>query len=442
MRRLVILLAVALLAGGCWDRTEVNDLALVTGMAIDAGDELPYRLTVQIILPQQVGGRGGGGTGGGTSGLERSVAVFSREGRSLTEASDSLQRELSRRLRYGHTGFIVLGEELARRGIADTIGFLATHRDVRLRTQVYVAEGSGMEILMAHPLLESTPGAAVAEVGNIKGMPQATVGSLADELSREGIEPVIPRLSATPSVQTAGNQGGDGGRQGAGGGNQEGGGGAGQGETRMDLRLTGAGLFKGDRLVGFVGPEEAMAIAWVRNRTRETVFTVFPPEGGLVTLTGSTIRSRTEVEAGPEGPRALLELFIVGELLENSARLNLTDPVVVDRLERLFEETVTAEVGQAIRNVQDRGADVFGFGFALYRKDPQAWRGRWAREWDQVFPTLPVHITARVDATRIGLIPQPVGMPEVPSNRFLAGEEGRIPQAPGQVPQGGEPPVE
>jgi len=51
VRRLAPLLLVALLAGGCWDRTEVNDIALVTAMAIDVGSEHPYRLSLQIILP-------------------------------------------------------------------------------------------------------------------------------------------------------------------------------------------------------------------------------------------------------------------------------------------------------------------------------------------------------------------------------------------------------
>lgn len=437
MRRLVPLLLVALLAGGCWDRTEVNDLALVTAMAIDVGDELPYRLSLQIILPQQVGGRGpGGGTGGGP-GQEQSVAIFSREGRSLSEAANSLQRELSRRIRYGHTSFIVLGEEVARRGIADVIGFLAIHRDVRLRTQVYVTEGEGLEILKAQPLLESTPGAVVEEMGTMQDLPQASIASLADELSRDGIEPVITRLSTTPALSPSGAQGG-----GGGGGGQGGGGGSGQGGTRTELRLTGAGLFKRDRLVGFVGPDEAMAIAWVRNRTRETLFTVFPPEGGLVTLVGQVVRSRLEVVPGSQGPQARLELSVVGEFLENSARLDLTDPVVVDRLERLFEETVAFEVTQAIQNVQRRGTDVLGFGFALFKKDPQAWQDRWAREWDETFPTVPVQVKATVDARRIGLIPGPVNVPEVPANRFLAGEEGQIPPTPDQVPPGGEPPVE
>lgn len=430
MRRLAPLLLVALLAGGCWDRTEVNDIALVTAMAIDVGSEHPYRLSLQIILPQLVGARSPGGGGGSSPSQAQQVAIVGREGRSLMEAADSIQREVSRWLRFGHTSFIVLGEELARRGITDVIGFLATHRGVRLRTPVYVAEGDGLAVLKAQPLLEGTPGEVVEELGSMQNLPRATVGSVADELGREGIEPVMARISTTPALSPAGFDGGGGG------------GGQGAASTRLELRLTGAGLFQGDRLVDFVGPQEAMAIAWVRNRTLESLFTVFPPEGGLVTFNALKLRSRLEVVPVDPRPQVRIHLTTIGELLENSARLDLTDPVVVNRLERLVEATVAAEIAHAIESVQKRGTDVFGFGFALFKRDPRAWRERWAREWDRVFPTLPVQVTATVDARRIGLVPEPVDAPERPVRQFPPGEEGAIPQDPTQVPPGGEPPVE
>jgi len=91
VRRLAPLLLVALLAGGCWDRTEVNDIALVTAMAIDVGSEHPYRLSLQIILPQLVGARSPGG-GVGAAPARPSKWPSSAGGAPLMEAADSIQR--------------------------------------------------------------------------------------------------------------------------------------------------------------------------------------------------------------------------------------------------------------------------------------------------------------------------------------------------------------
>src|SRR5690606_41595380 len=127
------------------------------------------------------------------------------------------------------------------------------------------------------------------------------------------------------------------------------------------------------------------------------LFTVFPPAGGLGTFNALRLRSRLAVVPVDPRPQVRIHLTTIGELLENSARLDLTDPVVVNRLERLVEATVAAEIAHAIESVQKRGTDVFGFGFALFKRDPRAWRERWAREWDRVFPTLP-----RSEERRVG----------------------------------------
>src|SRR5690606_27330910 len=57
-------------------------------------------------------------------------------------------------------------------------------------------------------------------------------------------------------------------------------------------------------------------------------------------------------------PQVRIHLTTIGELLENSARLDLTDPEAVNRLERLVEATVAAEIAHAIESVQKRGTDV------------------------------------------------------------------------------------
>ncbi|BAS26655.1 Ger(x)C family spore germination protein [Limnochorda pilosa] len=433
MRRLLPFVLVALLAGGCWDRLEVNDLALATGMAVDVGDALPYRLSIQVILPRQVGGPAGSGMGGGGGGglaEGQTVALFSKEGRSLTEALASLQQELSRRIRLGHTGFIVLGEKLARRGIADVIGLFATNRDVRLRTPVLVTEGEGLAVLRAQPALESVPGVVVEELQDFGLLPRATVGTLADQLGREGVEPITARLAAVPALRPSATEGGGGG----------GGGGGGPSPIRQELRLTGAALFKGDRLVGFVGPQEARAILWVKNQIREANITAFPPEGGAVTARVIRAVTKLDVRMTPAGPEAVLKVRGIDDVAENSARLDLTDTVVVRRVESLLERTLAARIRRGVEAAQRLNADVLGFGFALYKSDPEGWRERWSKEWDQLFPQVRFRPQVDLEVRRIGLVPEPVNEPEVPFRHYPAGEPGQVPEGASDLPPGGGPP--
>ncbi|MBX5477244.1 MAG: Ger(x)C family spore germination protein, partial [Clostridia bacterium] len=57
-------LAASLALSGCWDRVEVNDLAIVLAAAVDVPSEGPgYEITVELAQPAALGLGGGGGGG-------------------------------------------------------------------------------------------------------------------------------------------------------------------------------------------------------------------------------------------------------------------------------------------------------------------------------------------------------------------------------------------
>ena len=50
-----------LFLSGCWDRVEVNDLAIVTAAAIDKRDDNQIELSIQIFIPKSLSSGGGQG---------------------------------------------------------------------------------------------------------------------------------------------------------------------------------------------------------------------------------------------------------------------------------------------------------------------------------------------------------------------------------------------
>lgn len=54
MKRMLILLLPLCLLAGCWDRNEINEMAIVMGTALDKQDEENIELSVQIIIPQSI----------------------------------------------------------------------------------------------------------------------------------------------------------------------------------------------------------------------------------------------------------------------------------------------------------------------------------------------------------------------------------------------------
>ena len=99
---------VSLPLAGCWDRKEINDLALVTAAGIDKTDEEMIELSVQVFVPRSGGGGQlgqTGGTGSGPQSLVRSAA-----GKTVAEAMARLQERIPRTIFWGHTEVFIFGE--------------------------------------------------------------------------------------------------------------------------------------------------------------------------------------------------------------------------------------------------------------------------------------------------------------------------------------------
>ena len=78
-RNLLWLTAMLLLLTGCWDQRELTDLTVVTGMAVDKGENGRYKLTVEAINTVELNSK----TAGGNS----PSFVYSLEGDTVEELS-------------------------------------------------------------------------------------------------------------------------------------------------------------------------------------------------------------------------------------------------------------------------------------------------------------------------------------------------------------------
>lgn len=141
-----------ILLSGCWDRTEVNDLALIVGLGIDQKKDGKIMITVELIAPKAAGGGqmlgGGGGDGGGGG---RGKIVRSGTGATVADAISNLQEKLPRRVFWGHTKVIVFGERAARAGIRQHLDFLSRNPQARLRSNVLVSKGTAKSVLELIP---------------------------------------------------------------------------------------------------------------------------------------------------------------------------------------------------------------------------------------------------------------------------------------------------
>lgn len=149
----ILLIVFLLFTTGCWNRRELNELAIALAIGIDSTKDGQFLLTAQVVNPGELAtGNSGGGTG--TS----PTVIYQAKGKTVFEAFRKMTKESPRKIYPSHLRILVIGESLAKKGIGKPLDLLT--RDWELRSDFYIVVAKGMraeEILKVPTSLEKIP---------------------------------------------------------------------------------------------------------------------------------------------------------------------------------------------------------------------------------------------------------------------------------------------
>lgn len=112
---------------GCWNSRELNSLAIAVALGIDkVGDH--YMVSAQVVVPSNIASSKGGD--------DVAVTMYKSEGKTVFEALRRMTTVAPRKIYLPHLRVLVLGEELAKEGIAKPLEFLS--RDHEPRTDFFI----------------------------------------------------------------------------------------------------------------------------------------------------------------------------------------------------------------------------------------------------------------------------------------------------------------
>ena len=150
---LFILVIFAVLLTSCWDKTEMDELALVSMVGVDSDpDSGKKTVYYQIINPL---------TGSSAKGMpgeqEAPVYTFEISGSSWGEIHTMIYKMLPRRLFVAHTKLLLVSEQAARDGIRDLVNFIEMQPYGRSSVPMLIADGSISSIMNTVTPLEPVP---------------------------------------------------------------------------------------------------------------------------------------------------------------------------------------------------------------------------------------------------------------------------------------------
>lgn len=372
MKKILLIWITLLFLTGCWDRSEVNDMAYVTETGFDKVGDNQFRVSVQVPLPGDMGesstSGGGGGTGGGPYYVDSGI------GRNVRESNDDLQKRMSRELYFGHRRILIFGEELARFGFQKSLDVVLEQPQSRLSSYVYVTKGEALNILNATPHFEQLPSEALREMA--KAQHGYTVKDVLNDIAKPGKDPVI-HVAMVKETQN------------------------GESEDKKDeLMVDGFGVLKGDKLKFFSNKEETNGILWLTENFVGRNYTYVVGEKDELNITIKSQTADLKMNEDNEIPEFSINISVEAEMMQNEPNLNLDNEEDYNLAVGNMKEQIKSEVTSILEHSTKEGIDIYGLGWYLFRNHNFLWEDKFKDRWEEVLPELEVNVNVNAEIKR------------------------------------------
>ncbi|SFL72347.1 spore germination protein KC [Paenibacillus sp. 1_12] len=375
---LLLLMLASTLLSGCWDRTEINDVAFILISAIDLEKDGKLRYTVMVPLPGQMGGATGGGGGGGSGG-GKSYYIDSEVGNTYRECHMKLQGRMSRRMFLAHRRTILVGEEMARKGIRDLFDTVPRSPESRMTTYLVVTQGKAYDMLQSTPKFEHFPSEAIRELIKSKSVMDINFKDFGIALSLRGADPVAVYMDVKNSEKGI--------------------------EPSKEVSLKGYAQFRKDKMVGTLEDDAALGLG-ILNGQKMISHSIALQAGDGQFMSARIFEASTTIDTllvdqqlqfkiGVKIKATLMEDSTHYDLSQTEKSLNV-EADISKRIKHALQELIDA----SIKNKADSGQ----FGSAVWRTYPAAWKSQFENDWPQGLKDAKFDIQVQSSLVDTGLI--------------------------------------
>lgn len=390
-RRLVILLTLSsMVLGGCWDRTELNELSITSAAALDVAKNGKWVLSFQVILPSSISAAAG--TSGGPSG-QVPVVVYSTEGDTIKGAVSESYMEAPRKLYFGHNSILVIGEEAAKKGFSQMVDLYLRNSDSRETVSVLIASGDGRSILEQLLSSEPIPGIGLERILEkqeryLSKIPNVRMYDLIKKMLSTSHSTLVPEIIISGGKEVTGIDQ------------------LKQTTVPSKLRLGRAAIIKETKLVGWMSDNEALGVSFLSNQVHSSMipFASDPEkeENKDSSFVVSDSKTHIKVQAAEGKYNVNVRIQIDGWLNETGSATNLLQPEIIHKMEESVEKEVVAMCKRAWAASKKANADVAGISEQIYRRYPKQWK-QMEQDQEDVFKKVNLQVEAEVKMKKVGL---------------------------------------
>ncbi|CAI6082179.1 Spore germination protein B3 [Paenibacillus sp. JJ-100] len=357
----IVFAGAVLVLTGCWDQTEIDELAIVTSAAFDKSDHGQVDVSLEVLIPSSISGGSGGGSGSGGSGSEEKTMIKSSKGVNIADALSKLQSELPRHIFFGLCKVFIFGEELAKEGLQDHLDYLVRDPRPRERSFIFISQGKAKHMIELSTLLEVYSAEAIRKMANMEYGMKVTLLELDEMIAEEDRSAAIPYLT---TKMEAGNSG----------------------EVKELPKMDGIAVCQEDRMVGRMSRSTTRGLLWLRGEIKDYTVSFTPEnEEGKLSVTPISTEVHLIPKIQDEEWKVIIHIKTDGTIAQNGTNLNLSDAKTLKKVEYDFGEAIKSRVSSAFQEMQKMKADVIYLGKRFHRKYPKQWK-KVKGQWEEFIP--------------------------------------------------------
>lgn len=347
MKKLFIITIIVLLLSGCYNYKELDELAVVSSIAIDKKDD-KYLVSAQVMNAKQK-----------EDSEDSQIIVYEEKGNSINEALRNMTMKSSRILYGGHLSKLVISEEVAKEGIINILDVFQRLTEVRNEFTMTVAkdiEASKVIKIMTSP--ESVPAEYVKTSLQTADLSSAlTYSTKLDEFTslylKKYIDPVISIVevkdykkkgTTTDNIATT--------------------------DPITSIVLGNIAITDNGKLEDFLNKNETIGYNFLRNQVQEMIIPVKCDDKYYASISVLKNKTKSNVDYKDNKYEITFNIKTKAVIAEYNCSKDLTDEKTIEELEKLANKKIKKYINSALDKQKEAKGKFLGLERLIYLDYP------------------------------------------------------------------------
>ncbi len=326
MKKFILIMILLFFLTGCYDYTELNDLSIISGIAIDKHED-KYEVTFEILSNQKAEKE---------TSTEKAITV-SATGSTIADAFNNVSKEVPKLSFFPHLKVVVLSEEIAKTKMYDIVDYIL--RSPRLKNEFYLVVSKEKKASYIFTKASSDIKIVSSQIETmIKNNPQRknnatpyTFEKIAEEFLDKRTDPAITAISLKDK----------------------------------NISIEGLAVFKDYKLSGFLSSEDSYGYNILTQNAKNVQYTFSCGKEKNITFSIYDAEPKIEIT---DKEVVKINLNIKATIVEYNCDKSLKDPKTYSYLNKKYDSKINNNIEKFYEEILNKNTDILGIENTYYRK--------------------------------------------------------------------------